>query len=91
MPRLVLLEDDGRELFSGKISRQNVEMLGAFIRRNMPALRAAASYKRAIDAAGELFGAFFGSPPQQPRQARGRAAATRVIYEPPRPQRRARR
>lgn len=81
MPRLVLLEDDGSELFSGAVSRENVEILGRFIKRNLPAFRAAAAYKRALDAAGELFGAIAGdaTPARAPRKG-----STRVIYDPPR-------
>lgn len=50
MPRLVLFDDDGRELFAGDVSRSNVEIIARFLRRNMPALRAAAIAKQAVTA-----------------------------------------
>lgn len=48
MPRLVLLEDNGRELFRGEISRANVRRLALFLRRNMGVFRAAAATARAV-------------------------------------------
>lgn len=47
MPRLVLFDDNGRELFAGDISRQNVFLVARFIRKHMPTFRALAAMKQA--------------------------------------------
>lgn len=48
MPRLVLLEDDGRELFAGPVSRANVARVAAFLREHMGTLQALARARRAV-------------------------------------------
>lgn len=58
----MLLEDDGRELFSGHISRANVRRLALFLRRHLGVFRAAAATARAVR---ELLGQ--GSPELAPR------------------------
>lgn len=65
MPRLVLYEDDGRELFSAPVSQENVKVVAGFIRRNMQTFQAAAAIKRALDAAGDVF-AGLAAPPARP-------------------------
>ncbi len=57
MPSLVLEDDDGRELFRGAVSKENVEILARFVARHMDTFRGIAAFKRAIDEvvrAGEM-------------------------------------
>jgi hypothetical protein len=50
VPRLVLLEDDGRELFAGRVSRENVERVAGFLRTNMGTLKAISDARSAVAA-----------------------------------------
>lgn len=58
MPRLLLLDDDGSQLFAGDVSRANVEIVARLLRRHMTTLRAAADVKRGVgdlvDGVGKL-------------------------------------
>jgi hypothetical protein len=65
MPRLVLFDDDGRELFAAPVSQENVRAVAGFIRRNMQALQAAAAFKRALDAGADML-AGLAAPPARP-------------------------
>ncbi len=82
MPRLVLFEDDGREIFAGDVSDENVALVGRFLRRNAGAFRAAAAFKQALEAAGDLLG--LRPARSKPRALARRQGETRVTYEPPR-------
>ncbi len=73
MPRIVLVEDDGREVFSGDLSRANFELIAALIKRNGGVIRVAAAGLRLARDLGLL------APPPPPR---GRRAA-QVVYLPP--------
>lgn len=76
MPRLVLEDDDGRVLFSGEVSRKNVEIVARFLRRNMPALQAAVAVKQVFSQISELLQAEPRLPsldaPARPRARGGR-------------------
>jgi hypothetical protein len=48
MPRLVLLEDDGREVFSGDISRSTFVALGKLVSQHGGFIRAAAATLRVV-------------------------------------------
>jgi hypothetical protein len=48
MPRLVLLEDDGRELLAADISRQNVRALAFWLRSHSGVVQAAAATARIV-------------------------------------------
>jgi len=61
MPALLLVDDDGRELFRGAVSSQNVEILAGFVARHMETFRGIAAFKRALD---QLVAA--GGPPAVP-------------------------
>lgn len=54
MPRLVLLDDDGRELFSGQVSRRNVTIVAGFLRENLHVLRSIVAVKQAMISALDL-------------------------------------
>lgn len=71
MPRLLLLDDDGSELFAGDVSRANVEIVARFLRRNMVALQAAALAKRVISA--------FADPLRKPPPLRPAPAPRRKV------------
>jgi hypothetical protein len=77
VPRLVLYDDDGRELFAGDVSESNVQIVARFLRRNMGALHAAAAFKKSLEGLGELLGPLLdpkrrGAPPRKPApRARG--------------------
>jgi hypothetical protein len=72
MPFLVLVDDDGRQLFRGAVSKENVEILARFVGRHMETFRGIAACKRILDQlvdAGELVPA----PAPRPRPRRRRA------------------
>ena len=52
MPQLILVDDDGRELFRGDVSVRNVEILARFVHRHMATFKGIAAIKRAIDEIG---------------------------------------
>jgi len=68
MPRLILQDDDGRELFAGQVSQQNVEIVAGFLRRNMATLQSLAAFKKTLEGFGEIFGPLLGDapPPRRP-------------------------
>jgi hypothetical protein len=51
MPRLVLFDDNGRQIFAGDVSHANVETVARFLRSHMTTLRVAAEVNRGV---GEL-------------------------------------
>ncbi len=71
MPRLVLYDDDGRVLFEGEVSRQNVDLTARFLRRHQAVLRTVASAVRAGRAIQEALG---GAPSPLLRAPRARPA-----------------
>jgi hypothetical protein len=74
VPRLVLVDDDGREMFSGQVSRANVERTAAFLRRNLGSLQVIANARRAVslvvDGLGQLGAIALPPPPPPKRRAR---------------------
>jgi hypothetical protein len=73
VPRLVLLEDDGREVFSGDISRPNYEALLRLFHPHRAAIKTAAAVVRTVR---ELLAAV--PPPPRPRVAAPRGKRGRV-------------
>jgi hypothetical protein len=75
VPRLVLVDDNGREMFSGQVSQANVARTAAFLRRHMKTFQAIAAAKNAMTAVVEgveqLTGALALAPPA-PRGRRSR-------------------
>lgn len=49
MPRLVLYDDHGRQLFSGEVAQKNVDLVAHFLKRHMGTFKAVASLKRSVD------------------------------------------
>ena len=70
MPQLLLVDDDGRELFRGAVSRENVEILAKFLRRHLDTLRGIALIKRAFDRLTPALAAP-APPPRRRRRVRG--------------------
>lgn len=77
MPRLVLVDDDGREMFSGQVSRANVERTAAFLRKNMATIQMIARAKQAVttvvdafDQVGRLNSVLVSAPRPPRRKAR---------------------
>jgi hypothetical protein len=73
MPSLVLVDDDGRELFRGAVSQENVEIIAGFVARHMETFRGIAAFKQALNQlvdAGELRAR---PPAPRPRPRRRRA------------------
>lgn len=52
MPRLVLLDDDGRELASGLVSHETVSFLSDVLAEHRPVLHVAATVARVMAAVG---------------------------------------
>jgi hypothetical protein len=48
VPRLLLVDDDGREMFAGQVSRANVERVAQFLRANMGTLQLIARARTAV-------------------------------------------
>jgi len=73
MPRLDLVGDDGRVLFSGQVAQKHVDQVARWLKNNMATLQTIANGKRAIDdlveAAQRVLGAV--NPPPV-RRLRGR-------------------
>lgn len=75
MPRLVLFEDDGTELFSGDVSRAVVQWLALMLRQNRGVVQAAAVTARVVRAAlgGPPPPRAVGPVPRRRQARRGRA------------------
>ena len=73
MPRLVLLEDDGSQVFAGDLSRANFVRLVGFLRRNQGVIGSAAAAIRTVRAACEAIALMAAAPPRTlPRNSRRR-------------------
>ncbi len=74
MPRLIVEDDDGRELFAGQISQENLAAVARFLRRHHATLRTVATVKRSIDSVIEAISALPAIPPPRslPRRKRTR-------------------
>lgn len=68
MPRLILVDDDGRELGSAPVSRENVESAAAFLHRHGAAFRMVASIVREFREVRDALGV---TPPASRPRARG--------------------
>lgn len=79
MPRLVLQDDNGRELAQAPISAANVARLAAFLRRHRAGFKVAAGVTRVLPALLELGAALglgsllVGPAPAPPRKRVGRS------------------
>jgi hypothetical protein len=68
VPRLVLLADDGRELFAGQVAPAHVRAVAAWLRRNAGLVRAAAATAHAVAETRKLLG--LAAPPPARRSRR---------------------
>jgi hypothetical protein len=72
MPAVLIVDDDGREIFRGALSAENLDVVGAFFARHIDTFRGLAAFKRALDQAMAAHVAAVGPEPPAPRPRRRR-------------------